>query len=432
VVPASGAQDLPLPLPQQRGPDTLPPPQHGPDTPEPPLEARQVPAWPLPGAAVTDGAVGPACPAGGACPGCGPACPPGNRFYASAEYLLWWITGSPLPPLVTSGGSGALGDPNTVVEFGNSTVNGGPYSGARFLAGYWFGPAHLLGFEVGGFFLGSNSRNFNDFAAGDRVLARPFINAGTDNFFEDAQIKSSSNGAVLGGVSINTHTNLWGAEANFRTAWCCDCRHNLDFLLGFRTLTLDDDLNITENVSIVRGPFQGVAFNINDRFKTTNRFLGGQIGAAYEMRRGPWSLEVTGKLGLGATEQFVDILGSTIINNRGTIQSFPLNGVLAQPTNDGRFSRDVVTVVPELGINVGYQLTEHLRTFAGYNVLYWSDVVRPGDQIDRAVNPNQLATSNPSGGPMPSPVPGPQRPAFNFRGSDFWAQGLTVGLEWRY
>ena len=49
-------------------------------------------------------------------------------------------------------------------------------------------------------------------------------------------------------------------------------------------------------------------------------------------------------------------------------------------------------------------------------------VARAGEQIDFVVNSNQVAP----------PIPGgPARPAFNFNGSDFWAQGLNFGLEFK-
>jgi hypothetical protein len=50
-------------------------------------------------------------------------------------------------------------------------------------------------------------------------------------------------------------------------------------------------------------------------------------------------------------------------------------------------------------------------------------VARPGDQIDVALNPLQLT---------PGPFIGPERPAFEFRDSDFWAQGLNFGLEYTF
>jgi hypothetical protein len=56
-------------------------------------------------------------------------------------------------------------------------------------------------------------------------------------------------------------------------------------------------------------------------------------------------------------------------------------------------------------------------------------VARPGNQIDRVINP----TGRPAiTGEPPAPLTGPARPAFKFNNSDFWAQGLNVGLSFSF
>src|SRR5205823_3226983 len=97
------------------------------------------------------------------------------------------------------------------------------------------------------------------------------------------------------------------------------------------------------------------------------------------------SLDLRGKLALGVTHQEINISGGqSLTNAAGTAQA--LGGLLALNSNIGDFSRDRFSVVPELGVNVGYNLTPNLRAFCGYNFLYWSSVVRPGDQIDRGLD----------------------------------------------
>ena len=68
-------------------------------------------------------------------------------------------------------------------------------------------------------------------------------------------------------------------------------------------------------------------------------------------------------------------------------------------------------MVPELNLNVGYQVTDHLRAYIGYTFLYWSDVVRAGEQVPRAINPVQL---------LSGPNLAPQAPLFAFKATDFW------------
>jgi hypothetical protein len=51
-----------------------------------------------------------------------------------------------------------------------------------------------------------------------------------------------------------------------------------------------------------------------------------------------------------------------------------------------------------------------------------SEVARPGDQIVRAIDPAVL-TLPPSAGAQPT---------FRIKGTDYWAQGVDLGLEFRY
>jgi hypothetical protein len=53
--------------------------------------------------------------------------------------------------------------------------------------------------------------------------------------------------------------------------------------------------------------------------------------------------------------------------------------------------------------------------------------VRPGDQIDRSVNPTQIPLVAGA-----SPYVGAVRPQATFVHSDFWVQGLVIGFESRF
>ena len=54
----------------------------------------------------------------------------------------------------------------------------------------------------------------------------------------------------------------------------------------------------------------------------------------------------------------------------------------------------------------------------GYNFMYWSNVVRPGDQIDRNINPNLAPVFGGTAGGV-----GAAAPARLNRETDFWAHG---------
>ena len=82
-------------------------------------------------------------------------------------------------------------------------------------------------------------------------------------------------------------------------------------------------------------------------------------------------------------------------------------------------------MVPELGFTLGYQLTRRIRTNLGYSMIYWGNVARAGEQIDRNINPNQFPFA--AGAVVP-----PNRPQFQFEQTDYWVQGLSFGGEFRW
>jgi len=348
---------------------------------------------------------------------------PGNRFYVNAEYLMWWFKGQNVPPLVTTGSindaiPGALGMPGTTTLFGGRPMENGAHSGTQLTFGYWFCDDHALGFEASFFLLGPSVTSFAASSNGTPILARPFIDAASHT--ETTELVAGPN-VLAGSVAVQTRSSLWGTEANFKTDVWNTCHSSFNLLAGFKSLGLDDDLDIHESLTVLQAP--GGGFAIDDHFGSQNRFYGGQIGAEWERQVGRWVFNLKAKLAMGVTNQIVNISGSDTINDPTTGTHTYNGGLLAQQSNIGTYSRDRFTVVPDMCLTVGYQLTPRLRCFAGYNLIYWSDVARAANQIDRTVNQNQIAP------PLPG---GPARPAFGFNGSDFWAQGFNIGLEYRW
>lgn len=352
----------------------------------------------------------------------------GNCFYANLEYLFWFVRGFTTPALVTRGSAndripGALGQPGTQVLYGGGPVDGGLRSGGRATVGWWFNEDHTLGVEAGGFFLGAASSNFSATSFGSPILGRPFQDA-TNGGAQTVELVAAPN-VLSGTVNVRSTSAFNGAEINLRSNLCCGCNWYVDGLLGFRYLALTESLTISEALTVNPNAVPGGgSFNIVDRFATQNRFYGAQFGAYGEYRFGPWFVGVRGTLSLGTIEQHVNISGSTQITTPANgVQSFP-GGLLTQSSNIGPHTRDVFGVVPEVGINLGYQISNHFRTYVGYNFIYLNSVMRPGNAVDTTVNPNLIPPANGLGGP--------QRPNFGFRGSDFWAQGVTFGIEFRY
>jgi len=198
--------------------------------------------------------------------------------------------------------------------------------------------------------------------------------------------------------------------------------YRLDLLIGIRYLQLTDDLLIREAAEAG----DGTDFFVNDAFATRSMFLGPQVGVSGEYRHGRWVGVGRFKLALGVSHYDVDIEGFTkSVAPDFTTTTFT-GGLLALSTNIGKHDDDGFAVVPEIALQVGYRVCEYATLTAGYNFIYWSDVVRAGDQVDRAINPDLVPVGLPMG---TNPT---LRPAYRTSETSFWAHGVSVGLEVRY
>ncbi len=362
-----------------------------------------------------------------------PACcwqPFANRVEARGEWLLWWGKGNYVPPLVTTGPSapasglpGALGSTGTVILFGNSDLNDEARSGARVTLDYWLTCDHSLGLEVQYFALGEDMASFQADSNTFPVLARPFFN--TQTGVADAGLIGFP-GTQTGNVNVSATSNFQGAEVLLRQTWFQACDAHLDFLAGYRYLRLSDDLGIDEFETFIN-PQGTVPVNstlaLSDRFSSLNEFQGADLGFASDWRCNRWNLGFLLKVGLGNTSSRVSISGSTVATEPTQAPVTSSGGFLAQASNSGQFQRNQLTLVPELGINLGFDLTPRLRLVGGYSLIYWSAVARSGDQIDLNLAPPQFP---------PQTTASNHFPEFRFAMSDYWAQGLNLGLDFRF
>jgi hypothetical protein len=348
------------------------------------------------------------------------------RFWGSGDYLLWWIKNGRVPPLVTAGGNGVPGSQGTRVLVDNLDFNDDFRQGGRFALGYQFETAPSLGVEARYFFLSDQQTDERFSSSGEPVLARPFINLATGR--PDTTFITSP-GVASGTVTIGAQTSLSGVEANLTASLICSDTFYVAALGGFRFLRLEDSLTIGEQFLVAPGVpgFGGNTAILQDEFRTVNRFYGGQVGLETGGRLGRLTIDFRGKIALGQMQQVAHVNG--VLNKLapdGSVTSFQ-GGLFALRSNIGRHQRDELAFVPEVGLNVGWQLTRHVNLYAGYSFLWVSTVARAGEQIDPVVNETQFPLRSGNG-----PLVGPARPAFHFAGTDFWAQGLNVGLELRY
>ena len=355
------------------------------------------------------------CPTG--CPGC--------RVWGGAEYLLWWVQGQRIPALVTTspagtapGQAGVMGVPGTSVLFGDSRLNDAARSGVRLSLGMWLDDCHTCGIGGEFFILANQTDSFTGRSTGLPILARPFINV--LNGLPDAQIVAYP-GLANGGISASAESQLLGASGFVRHVLCCGCDYSVDALAGYRYLNLDERVSVAEQVQTAPGVQPQANFLVADAYQAQNQFHGGDIGLAAQLIRGRFSFGILGKLGIGANVRDVTITGSTGISTPGAPPA-NFNGGLLTTGRTGHFSDCAFALVPELRLGVGYQLSRCVRLTVGYNIMWWTNVARAGDQVNLAVNPQLLA-------PPLVPV-AYQAPAI--RDSTLWIQGLTAGLIFNY
>lgn len=364
-----------------------------------------------------------------------PECPPPMpaalagpaQFWVDAGLQLWFITPGPLPvPLLTTGNPadpipGALVQPGTRLLFGNQGLDFGPQAGVHIETGLWLDVDPRHGLEIGGFWGGRQSVDYRADAtsAGNPPiyvpLSRPEL--GREGSFTIADPQAN----LLGSAVFSSHSYMWGVEANGLYHLREDQTWDIRLMVGFEYLILNEDVTLT---AYLRDPLSDVNTTTFDLFGTENKFYGGQAGTRVRWRGGRWTIDATGKCAVGINHETVTNIGSLTQNGAGV--PFPgttPGGILTQPTNIGTQSQDRLVFVPQGQLKLGYELAPRLHLFAAYDCLYWSNVVRPGDQIDRSVNRTQQG-----GGPLV----GPARPEPLFNTSTLWVHGISIGITVQY
>ena len=358
--------------------------------------------------------------------------PPLPRVWFRSEALLWWSKSSPLPvPIVTNGSPddaipGGLGQPGTSVLIGGQNISLPVRGGGRFTLGFSFDAEQTWGIE-GTYFSLANSRVsqgvFSDGGAGSPWLAVPYYNPLT--LGEDAT-PIALPGEFAGQAVVSLTSFLQGTEINVLHNVFNSAGVRLDLLGGFRYVNLQENLLFaTESPNVYPNP--PAFFNTFDQFNASNHFYGGQFGLRASYDRARFFMNATGKLALGSTFETVSANGATF-TNVGGYASAP-GAYLSQPANIGSWTSSQFAVVPELDLNVGVRLAPWASFIVGYSFLYLSSVARPGEQIDRVINPSQSSAISTN---FPASLTGPSRPEMVIHHTDFWAQGLNFALEFRF
>ncbi len=339
--------------------------------------------------------------------------------------MLWWMKSAGLPPLVTTdtalgaAAAGSLDSPTARVLFGGNQSYGS-LNGLRLTLGTWL--QSDVGVEASGFLFARRSIGVAAASdtAGNPPLYFPVFRVGRGR--EGSFAVSDPVLGSAGNIGIVTRSQLWGSEGNFVFNFTQpDQRWHLALLAGFRYLDLREGVYTSTNTSIIG---TDIADSINESFTSRSQFYGGQIGTRLGMQWNRLSLDVTAKVALGATHQVVDVQGSDTQTGTGVVNGTFHEGIFAQTSNIGRRTANDFGVIPQVQMKLGYEIRPWMRATFAYDFLYWNRVVRAGEQIDREVDFSQsvvFGTGTPAA--LPSPL---------VNRSDFWAQGVSFGIEFRY
>ena len=376
---------------------------------------------------------------------------PGSRWYASGEYLLWQVKGAPLSvPLVSTGPNvveraGWITSPDVTILYGapGGAAAGGndtqqfPWgSGARVKLGYWLDDAQRMAIEAGGFLLAQRSAGFamSSDASGSPVINVPVNNTilyspipGFFTFPGENGYPPALPGQLAGAISINNTLRLFGAEAAGVVTLQRSPGWHVSALIGARYLDLYERFDLWATSAGVPGSrFVGLSGSVSDLFETQNHFLGLMLGLHGGTSWGPFSIEATGRVAFGGNYKQLTVAGAyTSVNFPNAGMNSGPYGIFAQPANSGSFSSTDFAIVPEAQVKLGYDLTPSLRLSVGYDFLYISDVIRPGDQLNHSLPKGQIFQQGGSATSLTSPTP-------LFERTNFYAHGFNVGLTARF
>ena len=279
-----------------------------------------------------------------------PSAPPSNcssaasagdasPVWGSAEFLLWGVQRQTLPALA----------------FGR-TMNSNVSPGVRVAAGMWFDTDRSAGLQVGYLLLDSQTDR-----RGQSGLGALYTNR--DEFQ---------------GMNVLFRQRAAGTASPGKSS-CA----NLDLVLGYSYFTIQEALGAQQIVPGV--PLRTAAFT-NNQFRTRNEFHGGQVGVLGEMHY----LQFVGQ---------GEALLSVGENGKSNLLSSAPPGLLPiAPGNLGLHHSTAFSVIPQLGVKLGWQANSWLRATVGYTILAWTGTIRPGDLVNAPVRETTLLVNGVSFG----------------------------------
>jgi len=347
-----------------------------------------------------------------------------ERVQFTADFIYWYLEGPRTPPLATSaplGSSAIVGQPGTEILRGDDRLQCrfGGYNGFR-IGSEWWSRGAPIGLETNVAILERDSSNITIPWESTSTLALPYIDATTGQWKSYIVAGNSPDyGPLSGSINVYSRIEFFDEDADFMWRLSEDENHRLVLLAGAHFLQMREILRTTG--TSLELPAQTTLLGVFDQFNTFDQFYGAQLGLKGAWRRGRFFIEGRGVVALGADAQTIATKGDRVLNTPA-VRTQTDYGLYVLPSNSGTFERAQFDVVTEWGVNVGWSFNSRVSCHAGYTLLTWNNPVRPGDQIE-PVNLSQVA---------PGGLVGAIKPTIPFRTDIFWAQGLNVGIDFRW
>lgn len=358
------------------------------------------------------------------------------RFWVATEYVHTWQNATTATPDLVDQVTVAPNSSTVTPMYNQKRVAFGDGNAVRLTLGGWIDRDEKFGAELSGFYTPRQTET--DSITGTPngpILTAPFgasplngVTAGKSQI--GGPIGSTG---VQGYASFTSTTESYGGEGNL-LAHLLTYHHGPDFsvdasgLGGFRYFGVADQFQESIGRESLP-PALGNNFSGTDSYQTQSNFYGADFGGRVRVGYEGLFAELTPKLGLGVTDESVDVSGTSSASSGGTpLPALNPGGFLAIGNKLGDRSTDKFAVLPQLTLKVGYDLTKQVEVFVGYDVLYLSQVARASGQVSNQVG----ASTSPFAafGGIPGGADNSPPPAIS--STSFLQQGVSAGLSAKF
>ncbi len=315
-------------------------------------------------------------------------------------------------------------DPNASYLYDNNRQDFWIQPGLNLAWGRWLDTDKRWGMEFSGLYLMEKKAKWSDSEAGGtgaHTCLITSIGPLPDDWLGYFGLHPFSDADGYGSIQITSHSRMWGLEASAVHNLVRDDSKAIDMVLGVKHLNLSEDFQISLNDTLNPSDY----YRAKDRWETKNSILALKLAVRGRVNIGTnWKFTAEGSVALGMNRESVDVSGSGSISSGGATRAWDSGGVFTGPCNMGRKSRSKLVYIPEVKIGIEQKRSERISLTANAHVMYISDVIRPGEQVNRIISTTGTGFAS-QGHPDPA-APYPTR---RFETNDYVSYGLTLGVK---